>query len=266
MLFLSCDDDTAPRSPNFVIEAFITANQTVDNIKVKGTSPIDSIKVTSEPIPNAVVTISNDENSFPLDFNELTGKYENRGEEIAVISGERYQLDVAAGGREATAETTVPDFPQGLRLSDSVLIVPELRLSLRLGDEIRDLFFNERILLRWDSVPGQKFFVVIESRVDEIDLILPDGIPAGATELLSSFRFISEPSDTPTFPIIGVALETYGKHIAKVFTINQEYVDLFENLEQDSRDLNEPPSNVQNAQGIFTAFASDSVFFEVRKR
>ena len=41
--------------------------------------------------------------------------------------------------------------------------------------------------------------------------------------------------------------------------------ELFKNLEQDSRDLNEPPSNIVNAIGIFTAFALDSVFFEVNR-
>jgi hypothetical protein len=47
--------------------------------------------------------------------------------------------------------------------------------------------------------------------------------------------------------------------------VNKEYEDLFNNLEQDSRDLNEPPSNITGALGIFTAFAADSVFFEIVK-
>ena len=94
---------------------------------------------------------------------------------------------------------------------------------------------------------------------------MPEQVPEEAKTLLASFRFISEPSQDSSFEIIGIALETYGRHVAKVYRVNKEYEDLFKNLEQDSRDLNEPPSNIVNAIGIFTAFALDSVFFEVNR-
>ncbi len=266
ILLLGCGDDIAPRAPNFVIEAFINANEPVSNIKIKGTSPIDSAAITSNPISNAEVTISSSNQSFGLNYNSTTGLYEYLGNGLVISSGERYVLNVRLGEREAIAETVVPESPSGVRLPDSLLVVPQLTLNFGLREEITELFFEERILLQWDSAPGQRYFVVIEERVNEIDSILPKFIPEEAQELLSSFRFISEPSETPRFEIIGVALETYGRHVAKVFTVNKEYADLFDNLEQDSRDLNEPPSNVMNAQGIFTGFASDSIFFEVRRK
>lgn len=266
IIFSSCSDNIAPTAPNFVIEAFIAADDAVNNIKIKGTSPIDSAVITSEPISNAEVFMSSRGNNYTLEYNSVTGLYEYLQSDLVISIGEEYQLKVTLGNRVATALTTVPATPAGLSLSDSVLIVPELKLSFTLRQEITDLFFSERALLRWDSVPGQKYFVVIEERTNQLDSILPDFIPEEAQQLLTSFRFISEPSDSPSFDIVAVALETYGKHVAKVFTVNKEYADLFDNLEQDSRDLNEPPSNVMNAQGIFTAFASDSVFFEVKKQ
>jgi len=55
----------------------------------------------------------------------------------------------------------------------------------------------------------------------------------------------------------------YGTHKVTVYHVKEEYADLFENRTQDSRDLNQPPSNIENALGIFTGFASQSVFFEV---
>ena len=66
-----------------------------------------------------------------------------------------------------------------------------------------------------------------------------------------------------SYDVIGVALETYGTHVAKVYRVNQEYADLFQNDTQDSRDLNAPPTNIIGAFGIFSSFASDSVVFEV---
>jgi hypothetical protein len=40
-------------------------------------------------------------------------------------------------------------------------------------------------------------------------------------------------------------------------------VNLYSSLNQDSRELNEPYSNVTNGLGIFTAFNSDTLYIEV---
>ncbi len=262
LLLWSCLEDTT-RTPNFVVEGFIVAEESVDNIKIKQISSLLSEDVTSDPITDAQVTITQGSTVFPLLFNSTTGLYEYLESDLEIGVGEEYSLTVEVGDRQATATTLVPERPTGLNLSGDQLVIPTLVLSLGLREEITTLFQEERITLTWDETPGQSFFVVIENRVDVPDPILPDRIPEEVVELLSSFRFISEPSETGSFDIIGVALETYGPHVAKVFTVNQEYVDLFNNLEQDSRDLNEPPSNVSQALGIFTAFAVDSVEFEV---
>jgi len=264
-LFTACSEEIAPPSDNFVVEAFITADDLVDNVKVKMTSPIGSDTIISSPIENAQVTLSRGADEFPLDYDPLTERYAYSSNDLNIFSGEEFDLTVRVGERLAEASTVVPDKPQNLRLTSTAITIPSLRFQFGLREQINDLFFNERIRLNWDAVEGESYFVVVESRATVNDPILPEQIPNEAKELLSSFRFISEPSENPTFEIIGIALETYGTHVAKVFTVNQEYVDLFNSIEQDSRDLNEPASNVNNALGIFTAFATDSIFFEVQR-
>ncbi len=60
-------------------------------------------------------------------------------------------------------------------------------------------------------------------------------------------------------------MEALGAHHAKVYRVNAEYAQLYENRTQDSRDLNEPPSNIRNGLGVFSAFNSSSVSFEVAR-
>ena len=264
-LLLSCDEPETEVSNNYVVEGFITAGESVKNIKVKQISPLLSEDVTSEPITNAQVIITAGSNSFSLDFNASTGLYEYNQSDLSINIGESYGLEVTANNRTSSALTTVPNAPTGLALEDSAIIIPQIQLSFSIADDITELFFEERLVLEWDSLPGESYYVVIEEQENEPDPILPAEIPDEPRELLASFRFISEPSSSARFEIIGVALTNYGLYAAKVFTVNQEYVDLFENLEQDSRDLNEPPSNVFNALGIFTSFAVDSIEFEVRR-
>lgn len=54
-------------------------------------------------------------------------------------------------------------------------------------------------------------------------------------------------------------------HEAEVYRVNGEYAQVYENRTQDSRDLNEPPSNIRNGLGVFSAFNSLSVSFEVAR-
>ena len=76
-------------------------------------------------------------------------------------------------------------------------------------------------------------------------------------------RFISQPINRNSFRLNFRMVTHYGRHRVKLYRINQEYADLYETRQQDSRDLNEPLTNIQNGLGVFSAFNSDSVFFNV---
>ena len=80
-----------------------------------------------------------------------------------------------------------------------------------------------------------------------------------------NFQFITEPTDLDTYTIRGMTLTQYGTHRVILYKVNDEYAELYEFQEQDSRYFNEPPSNVINGLGIFTAFNSDTIYFEVKK-
>ncbi len=261
------DDNQKPISDNFVVEAFLFTGEPVRNVKIKEIKPLipEEEDTTERIIPDATVFLSEQDQQYVLTFDPATGKYIYPGNDIDISTGDVFRLEVKVGNRVATSETIVPDKPTGVELSENLMVIPHLTLSLGLRDQIISLFFNERITLKWDNPLEESYFVVIEKRETTLDPILPEQVPEEAKTLLASFRFISEPSQDSSFEIIGIALETYGRHVAKVYRVNKEYEDLLKNLEQDSRDLNEPPSNIVNAIGIFTAFALDSVFFEVNR-
>ncbi len=47
--------------------------------------------------------------------------------------------------------------------------------------------------------------------------------------------------------------------------VNEEYAPLYATLQQDSRDLNEPFTNITGGLGVFTAFAADTTSVTVIK-
>lgn len=259
---LSCDLDS-PEINQYVIEGYLIAGERVDNILVKETSSLNEDQVGNTPIENAMVVISSPETSVTLTYDPISGKYVDELGDLEVNVASTYQIDVVVDGSGATGSTIVPEVPTGLSLPDTEFEIPTLTLNFGLAQQFQELFAEQTSTLTWDGVPGRSYYVVIENKEETLDPILPDGIPQESLDLISSFRFISEPSEETSFEIIAVALETYGRHLAKVYTVNEEYVELFNSDVQDSRDLNEPPSNINNALGIFTAFAVDSVEFIV---
>jgi hypothetical protein len=264
LIFLGCESEEEENQPLYVVEAFIYSGEPVDDIRIKELTPLDSGSDASAPlIKDAIVTLVKEGNTYFLNFDSNNGKYYYPGADLEIVTGDVVRLEVEANGRSSFGETVVPMIPDGVRKDMENLVVPELTVSLQLRDMIIGLFESARLIVEWDN-PGMDFhYVVIEDREEVIDPILPDIVPEEAKELLSSFRFISEPTENTSFDVVGVALETYGTHVAKVYRVNQEYVDLFQNDTQDSRDLNAPPTNMIGAFGIFSAFASDSVVFEV---
>lgn len=261
---LGCGELERPNTNQFVVEGFVTADFQVNDIKIKETVGLAD-EVIDIPIDDALVRLATPERDVLLDYNPLTQKYEDTSGEFLIEVGQTLDIEIVLDGTVASSTSTVPEKPTGLSLSKTELIVPTLGFNFGLREQIADLFENETSTLSWNGQAGRSYFVVIENLEETIEPLLPSQIPEESLELLSSFRFISEPSEATSFEIISIALETYGMHMAKVYSVNEEYVELFNSDTQDSRDLNEPPSNIQNGLGIFSAFAVDSLEFVVRK-
>ena len=258
----ACGELERPNTEQFVVEGFVTADFTIDNIKVKETLELQD-EIMDIPIEDALVTIFSDEAQVVLEYNTSTKKYVDQSRDFIVQVGQEIAIEIAFNGTVASSAAIVPEKPTGLELSEIELEVPELTFGFLLREQIADLFENEVSTFSWQGTEGRSYYVVIAYQGETVDPILPDGIPAESLELLSSFRFVSEPSEATSFDIIAVALESYGRHVAKVYSVNEEYVALFNSETQDSRDLNEPPSNIVNGLGIFSAFAVDSLEFTV---
>ena len=74
---------------------------------------------------------------------------------------------------------------------------------------------------------------------------------------------ITQPTNDNFYSIDIRQLTHYGTHRIVFTSVNDEYVNLYSSLNQDSRELNEPYSNIENGLGIFTAFNSDTLYFQV---
>ena len=260
----SCEDENLNDLAfnQFVVEAFLFAGEPVDDVRIKTIFPLTDEEDTSEPINDAEVVLSRDEEIFSLVASGADGFYHYPADDLELGNNDVFEIRVIHDGITATAETQVPTPTQGLNLSQDSLIVPILPLSQgrdAVVETIGNFLRESMVTATWDNPDGDQFYMVVENVSDGVEPIFPQQV----VDALEDFRFVSEPTNSDQLIFLGGSLVTFGTYAVSVFHINEEYRALFDNRTQDSRDLNEPPSNVVNALGVFSAFNSQTRFFEV---
>ena len=262
-LLYSCNPVPEVGSENYVVEAYVFSGEPVTDIKIKKLIPLTEPEGESEIIKTAIVTIIKDQKSFPLSFNPATEKYRYEGLDLEIMPLDVLDLEVDVNGRISSATTNVPEAPVGTEISKTQMVIPEIK---GIGDFIgNDPLADAELIVNWSNPDNELFYTVIEFRSNLLIPILPGVIQEVVDGILEDFAIITAPSTDTTLMVNGALLPSYGPYVVKIYKVNQEYADLYESNPQDSRDLTEPPSNIINARGIFSAFASDSISFEVVK-
>ena len=254
--FFNCTPEEPTPKNSFVVEAFLFAEEPVDNIIIRHTSPLEKTSLTTDPIDDALVVLIKNDRKFPLEATGDSGHYTYPLQDLQVNVGDLFRIEINHDGITAFGETIVPEATKDLRISETLIKLPPI------GPGFADSLNKINLFVNWNNLNNELHFMTIEDLEKVKDPIFPDQIASQ----LEQFRFVSEPTRESLFYINAANFTTFGKYIVKVYHINQEYADLYESLAQDSRDLNEPLSNITNALGIFSAFASDSVFFEIRRQ
>lgn len=250
---LACHEDAnGPTGAQFVIEGFLYAGQPVDSIRITSTVPLGSTDTTATPIDSAHAVLIKNGTTYAL-VSAGNGYYRYPGSDLAVQAGDLFQLQASYAGEVATAQTIVPDPPQSVVPSSSVLTVTVATTSFG-GQGVG----GDSIQISWSNPDGRYYYVTLESLDSSAALILTT-----SNRFSGRFRLITQPTTSDHYTVTPRLMRVLGPHVARIYRVNKEYADLYANRMQDSRDLNEPPSNVVGALGVFTAFNLQSVYFDV---
>lgn len=257
-LLFACDTANSDEADALiVVEAFLYAGEPVSDFHLTETILLSSEDTLATPISDAEVLLIKGDIVYRLVPSDSAGYYHYPGDDLMVETGGVFRLDVTHEGRVVSAETVVPPPPLEVDLSGEVLEV-----EIIFGDPGGGGggVGENALTVTWDNPAADLHYVVVESLVKgEPEYILPEFI----RDMFEGFQLVTPPTDLSYFDIGIRQLEVYGPHLVVVYRVNEEYADLYENREQDSRDLNEPPTNVIGGLGVFSAFNSTSATFEV---
>ncbi len=243
-----------------IVEAYIYSGTNLTNINLTSMISFGNDSTGGEGIDNAVVTLSKNSGIWLLRSNpDLPGNYIPE-EDIPVVPGDTFQLTVEVDDMMLHSSTVVPDLPPEINLSAGFIYIPKIDDPREQGQ----IDFPDPVELTWANPDKKYYYFRIENIETDPESIRPDP-PANMPFARGGYAFqmFTRPVNNELYTITSRELTHFGTHRIIVYSVNQEYVNLYETQEQDTRKLNEPFSNIDNGLGIFTSFSSDTLYFEV---
>lgn len=259
VLVMGCTKDSTlePSKDQIVVRGYIYAGEPVTDIRITKTLPLGSEELTAPPVNDAAVSLIKNGTYYPLVPGAGdSGYYHYEGANLAVESGDVFEIRVEYAGNVTTGSTVVPFPPEDVTSSANVLVIPTTFFGGGFQNDSTRL-----ITIDWKQDASSLFYVVVECIEEN-----PVEITGFGGQVIGDRirrRFVFPPTNNNQFRIGRFDVSYYGNHIAKIYRVNQEYADLYQSRNQDSRDLNEPLTNIKNGLGVFSAFASQSVGFSV---
>lgn len=243
-----------------VVEAYLYVDKVDNQVKLTNMISFGSDTVGGEMITGAQITIHHKPDSWILTHNNsIPGTYYLE-EELTMTAGDTFSLSVELDEEVLTAITIIPDDPPPLSMSAYRINIPKVESMMEFGE----IEMPDPLELTWDNPEAKYYFLNIQNIESYPISVMPDP-PADRPFAGGGFAFqmITQPTNDNFYTIDLRQLTHYGTHRIIFTSVNDEYVSLYNSLNQDTRELNEPYSNVENGLGIFTAFNSDTLYFEV---
>lgn len=251
---LACDSGSPllPESERLVVRAYLYSNEPVRDIQLTSTYAITSEDTVGAPINNASVTLEKAGRVYALVLTPGdSGYYHYAGNDLTVTAGDRFKISVVRNNDRATATTEIPAAPNNVQISATEFVVSSTPTP----------FDTSSITVSWDN-PDESFYFVTVENIEAVRTPINDRQPFPRGGGFSRSR----PTRDNRHQIRRFDLSYLGQHRVRVYKVNQEYANLYAFGQQDSRNLNEPLTNIQNGLGVFAGFSSVEVLFNVRRQ
>ena len=243
-----------------VVEAYIYVDKAITDIHLSSMISFGSDSTGGEKITDAQITLEGEEESWALVHdNYLPGHYYTEAAPD-MIPGDTFSLWVELEDVTLAAKTVIPGDPPAVSMSASYINIPKVESMM----EFKQMVMPDPVELSWDNPQANYYFLNIQNIESHPVSIMPDP-PPDRPFMTGGFAFqmVTQPTNSNFYSISVRELTHFGTHRIIMTSVNEEYVNLYNSLDQDSRELNEPYSNVENGLGIFTAFNSDTLYLEV---
>lgn len=236
LVLIGCEKDNVQSQLEkaVILKGIVVAGENRATIELGTLESINGV-IKEGPIQDASAYISGGgQESILGEVADSPGTYSSPLNEITILPGNEYQIDVVADSRELSAIAMVPMPLIFTSISDQTVIVDET--------EPGELVFE----CAWVEEVGFEYVFVLVEPSDE-PVSIEFGVPSG------NFNSIYQlPTDKTFLRIYDTDFRYYGNHTLKIYKIDREYSELFRYTPGLNSGALNGPDNVQGGSGYFT--------------
>jgi len=237
-----------------VIQSFLLAGKDSIVVKVQTLKPYTNDTTDTEKAISGLNIYINKN----LLTEQAAGTYLYTASDLHIEPNDTFNLSLSYNNATVTSQTIIPTKPLNFAISTDTIKVKQMTSTSFSPESKSEMVTLE---LTWDNTAKDYHFIVLEwvgtSKVYTNTIIAAEDILTKKT---------SSPNQDNTYNINQMELGLYGKYRAVLCRINKEYYDLLQTTNLNSNNMTNPPSNVSNGWGLFTAMSSDTVYFWVLKK
>jgi len=243
-----------------VVEAYLYVDRDISKIYISSMISFGEDSTGGEKITDARVLLGRDNTNWTFTHDDSVPGTYYLDESPALVPGDTFRLTVELDDAILTAETVIPETPAAVTMSSGTIYIPKVETMM----DFRSIEMPDPVELTWNNPDADYYFFNIQN-IESYPLpIMPDP-PVNSPFARGRFIFqmVTRPTNDNFYSISVRDLTHFGTHRIVVTRVNEEYVYLYNSQDQDTRELNEPYTNIENGLGIFTAFNSDTLYLEV---
>ena len=247
-----------------VVEGYLFVDSDFDHFRLSKAIPYTEDGTgEKETIDNAEVKLTVDGNEFYLTpMGDTLGSYILLDTSMTVTPGMQAAFEFEMDGVLVSATTSIPEKPQSISVSPSYISLEKIEST-----STPTTTDDETIEVSWENNDSSYFYVKMECMEDDpefvnerIEEMMEEDEDFDIEEMKSQ---VSRPERTNIFNLRSRQIVFFGTYRIVVYHINDEYANLFEQLDNSSNSITEPQTNIVNGKGIFTGVATDTLYFDV---
>ena len=236
-----------------VVESYIVPSQKI-TVKISKKIPYDSEADTSVvDINHLSVRILINGTSYSL-TPIGSGIYSDTSGTIKPEAGSTNGLWLMYNNTIVSSSTIVPSKPIGIAQSETSIsmeqIDPEDPMANRPPDPVELSFSNDE----------EDYYMLTVECIDSLKIpIYKDSVPENKI-------YATRPTSQSSIDIQPMLLKYFGRNRIVLYHINKEYTTFLNTQVNTTQNYQDPPTNIENGLGIFTAINSDTLFLEVYQK
>lgn len=243
-----------------VVQSFLSpGNEAIVRLTTAVPYTTDTTTVVHSNISGVDVYLTAKDETFLLtEMSDSAGYYSDQTGTLVISENQSCQLEFQYNGTQVSSSTTVPLKPQNFESSETTIEMERITETGGGGAGPPDM---TEIELSWSEENNEFYLIYIQYLEEDYD---PINSIVEVEDTTAFTNYSSAPFQDSIYTIRSQQFMYFGEYRIVLSSITEEYAQLYETLSQSSLEgLAEPPTNVVNGKGIFTAFNSDTLFINV---